>query len=285
MLRLLKNLLITALFSSWYNSMIHRRIGKQINLEKAIFILSFDVDFEEDVFALKPVIALLEKYKIKASFAVIGKWIEKFPMEHSNIISHGHEIINHTYSHPNNTELNPNIYFDELSFEEKEKEIKYCDELIRLKLNYIPKGFRTPHFGILHNPDVYKILKKLNYSYSSSTISTGTNSKGYPFHEENGIWEIPVSTCPKHPFTCFDSWHSFHVKKPFGKQQTWHQKDFQKIFKKLIKVAIKQKSIVNLYFDPRDMVKNNILDEMLNSIVSSNKLSLCNYFEFISVFL
>jgi len=62
---------------------------------------------------------MLEQYRLPASFACIGKWIEEFPEVHRGLVDKGHEIINHTYSHPDNEQLDPNRKFNELDQKEK----------------------------------------------------------------------------------------------------------------------------------------------------------------------
>lgn len=43
---------------------------------------------------------VLEKYNLKCTFFLTGKWIEKNPELTKRILDDGHEIGNHTYSHP-----------------------------------------------------------------------------------------------------------------------------------------------------------------------------------------
>ena len=129
--------------------------------KKTCFTLSFDCDYEEDIKALPDLLAKLESQNIKASFACIGKLIEKFPAQHRLILQHGHEIINHTYSHPAHEELDRVKSFNEISPEERKEEILKCHEVCKKVLNYEPGGFRVPHFGRAFTNDTYQILKDL----------------------------------------------------------------------------------------------------------------------------
>ena len=130
----------------------------------ACFTLSFDCDYEKDVKALPQILDMLEQYRIPASFACIGKWIEKFPEIHRSPLDRGHEITNHTYSHPDNEQLDPDRRFNELSRREKREQIEKCHKVCKELLNYEPAGFRTLHFGRLFSEKDYQILKELNYS-------------------------------------------------------------------------------------------------------------------------
>ncbi|MBU1628080.1 polysaccharide deacetylase family protein, partial [bacterium] len=175
--------------------------------------ISFDVDYPEDVDAIPYVLGLLKDRPFKTSFACVGYYIEQKPDIHKMILDEGHEILNHTYSHPDNELLNPGRRFVDISDDEKFEEIEKCHEVCQKLLNYTPIGFRIPHFKKLFTPKIYDFLHKLGYKYSSSTWITGTKSNGMPYLEKNGIIEIPLSTCPKHPFTVFDTWHSLRAKR------------------------------------------------------------------------
>ena len=84
-------------------------------LTKIDFFLSFDLDYSRDIKNLPQLLAKLKKYQVKASFACIGKFIEMYPDEHRLILSDVHELLNHSYSHPNNDEINPHSYYTELT--------------------------------------------------------------------------------------------------------------------------------------------------------------------------
>jgi hypothetical protein len=244
---------VTILAPKWYFNGLFEIVKKQQlqwDDKKACVTLSFDCDFREDVEALPKLLQILSLYSFKTGFACVGKWIEQYPAEHREIIKEGHEIINHTYSHPNNEELGNLKRFNELSKSEQEVEIARCHEVCQHYLNYEPLGFRIPHFGALYTPKVYEILKKLDYIYSSSTVAARSPGAGSPFVTENGILEFPVSPCPEHPFGILDTHHAFR------KKHAWHQNsgEFYSLFQELLEIGIQSHAFINLYFDPRDVV-------------------------------
>jgi len=220
---------------------------------KACLTLSFDCDYEEDITALPELLDILDECRISASFACVGRWIERFPEIHRSLLDRGHEIVNHTYTHPDNQVLSPEREFNQLTSDEKRFEIEKCHQVCSDILNYEPTGFRTPHFGRLFSGDDYQILKELGYIYSSSTVATETPAGGQPFVTGEGIIEIPVSTCPRHPFSVLDSWHTVSERAPNPMHRG--SDDFYRIFKKLIDVAIKTRCYINIYLDPQDVVK------------------------------
>lgn len=93
---------------------------------------------------------LLKEKNIKATFFCIGKQIEKYPEIFQRIISEGHTIGNHTYSHSKNTGF--------LSTSKMIEEIEKCDEVM-LKIGNIKTNLYRPPFGVT-NPNIAKAIKK-----------------------------------------------------------------------------------------------------------------------------
>ena len=95
---------------------------------KGALTLSFDCDYSKDVEAFPFVLQQLRRHRIPASFAVVGVWVERYPDLHKALLDDGHEIINHTYSHPDNEEINPGRKFRLISREEKKEEVARAHE-------------------------------------------------------------------------------------------------------------------------------------------------------------
>ncbi|VVB66519.1 Polysaccharide deacetylase [Candidatus Gugararchaeum adminiculabundum] len=266
--------LITRAAPGWaYNGFRARAKPMDWNGKKAAVSISFDIDYKDDIPQLKPILSLFDSYKFKASFACVGMWIEKFQREHSALVDHGHELINHTYSHPNNEELNPKK-FSSLTSQEKLGEITKCSEICELALGYSPVGFRTPHFGSQHSSEVYSLLTEAGgFTYSSSTLAIATKSAGNPYKETNGIIEMPVASCPRHPFNTLDSFHCFR-----SSRSKHSPEEFVALFKQTVEDAKARGTLANYYFDPQDFsgkpgragLKH--LEAILNSLGSQSDL-------------
>lgn len=251
---------ITIFFPTYFlRSFYSRNKGKSWNEKQSCLTLSFDCDLSRDIVAIVPLLDVLSSYSFKTVFACVGKWIKRDPATHMKIIEEGHEILNHTYTHPDNEELNPNQKFNDLSTKQQKEEIGKCHEICADVLGYRPIGFRTPHFGTQHTNSVYGILKELGYKYSSSTIAVETPNFGLPYVVE-GIIEFPISGCPKHPFGVFDTWHSFRATRSTHRGE----EEFYGLFKELVEIGVKTNSFINVYFDPQDVIKlknfKNLLD-------------------------
>jgi hypothetical protein len=210
--------------------------------------LSFDVDLELDIKALPWLLRELGKRQFSASFACIGQFVEKFPNEHKAIVEAGHEIMNHTYSHPFHRTLNPHKRFLELSDAEMRLEIQRCHETFEQILSVKSIGFRTPHFGGLHTFRAYPILYDLRYRYSSSTIGTRTRTLGTPFLYQ-GIFEIPLTPDPTDFLTCVETWKLFRAPRPIYRDES----EFVRLFSILARWAVDEGASLNFYFDPIDL--------------------------------
>jgi len=60
------------------------------------------------------ILEILEKYAIKCTFFLTGKFIEHFPEETKMIVAAGHEVGNHLYSHPHMATLTEEQFAEEL---------------------------------------------------------------------------------------------------------------------------------------------------------------------------
>lgn len=243
-----------------YYSFAQNQIGIPQKNQKKCATLSFDCDFSKDVEALPKLLDMLSSYNFKVSFACVGKLIEKYPREHAKIIEDGHEIMNHTYTHPWNEELKSYKQFNKLPLKEQRFEIIQCHNVCKELLDYEPVGFRIPHLAVSYTDSIYEILAEIGYKYSSSIIGVKTESFGNPY-TVNGITEFPIITCPRHPFQAFDTYHAFRSRITSHK----NAKEFYDVFEQLIN--FKNPNIyINIYFDPQDIALFDNFEKFLNDI-------------------
>lgn len=57
---------------------------------------------------------ILEEYDIKTTFFLVGMWVEKYPDDVKRILDAGHDIGNHSNTHPHMTQLSKEGIKDEL---------------------------------------------------------------------------------------------------------------------------------------------------------------------------
>jgi len=227
--------------------------------------LSFDVDFRADVEATDGLLAHLGRLGLAASFACVGHWVREYPRQHQAIVAAGHEIINHTLTHPDNEEIDPARHFHRLAATELRDQVAGAHRIIEDELGVSPMGFRTPHFGYQHTESVYPLLIELGYAFSSSTIASRTPSFGWPYRVANGrLWEVPVSVCPHHPFSSFDTWH-FVRKQPSRHAPT----DLVRALAGLLEES--RPLPLCFYFDPQDAASGGVCHEALGLLAASGK--------------
>ncbi len=101
--------------------------------EKVISI-SFDAAWgNEDT---QQLIDILGKYNVKTTFFVVGGWVDKYPESVKQLHDAGHEIMNHSNTHPHMTQI---------SVEKMKEETEKCDEKIKNITGVKPTLFRAPY--------------------------------------------------------------------------------------------------------------------------------------------
>ncbi len=190
--------------------------------------ISFDCDYENDMKACKQVTEVLQSYDIPASFAIPGHMVRAFPDVTKNLIKDGYEILNHTFSHPDN--------FRNLTESRLRSEIDNYQNFMKVNYNYIPRGFRTPHGLRNITPMLFNILREFGM-YDSSLIGRGIS-------DLNNLLEIPLTPCPIHPLMAFDTFHHFR----FPLFTSSEEKVLQ-----LWKRMLDENTLINIFMDPMDM--------------------------------
>jgi peptidoglycan/xylan/chitin deacetylase (PgdA/CDA1 family) len=164
-------------------------------MRKVILTVDLESDWEtketEAIEHLLPkFLAYLKERKAKATFFIVGEIAEKFPKQVKQIIKEGHEVASHGLTHQNLTKL---------TFDELEKEISDSKNTIE-KLGAKVRGFRAPRGEAPQ--EMYDILKKYNYTYSSSVIASWFPGRyneinNAQIHKRNDVLELPVPNFSK----------------------------------------------------------------------------------------
>lgn len=112
--------------------------------------ISFDAAYGDEF--TDDILDILDKYKVKSTFFLVGFWIDKFPHRVEEIHKRGHEIGNHSSTHPNMPTLSREKMIDELmETHEKVMEISGTKPFL----------FRPPYGD--YNDLLIKTAKELNY--------------------------------------------------------------------------------------------------------------------------
>ncbi len=100
------------------------------------------------------ILDVLQKYDVQATFFVVGEFVGWFPEIAERIVKEGHEVGNHTFSHPRLTEL---------SLPEVKAEIMKAEQMIQTTLQTGCKWFRPP-YGIFSS-EIIKAAEELDYRF------------------------------------------------------------------------------------------------------------------------
>lgn len=133
-LSLLSITILTFLYSRGRNHALFMSPIHKIETEEKIVALTFD-DGPSDV-RTPALLEILSKYKIKATFFMLGINIEKYPNIAQSVFDHGHLIANHSYDHPR-------LLLKSRSF--TKNQITKTDQLIQSLGQTSVKYFRPPY--------------------------------------------------------------------------------------------------------------------------------------------
>ncbi len=121
----------------------------------------------------RQILDILEKYDAKGTFFMIGQNAEKYKDIVKEVHLKGHEIGNHTYTHPDLRKISASNFLDEI---EKTK------NLIEEITGEAPKLFRPPG-GYLNN-DIVNILQN---QQATAVL--------WSWRQDTRDWECPASEC------------------------------------------------------------------------------------------
>ena len=105
-----------------------------VQTDEKLMSLSFDAAWgNEDTQLL---IDILGKYNVKATFFVVGEWVDKYPESVKALHDAGHEIMNHSQDH---------AHFSQLTADQIADNIGACNDRIQAITGVRPTLFRCPY--------------------------------------------------------------------------------------------------------------------------------------------
>ena len=110
--------------------------------------ISFDAAWGDE--QTEDLLNILDTYDVKATFFLVGDWVEHFPDDVKEIASRGHDIGNHSDTHP---------HMPQLSVSDETAEIQRCNDKIEALTNRVPTLFRAPYGD--YNNDLVNTVKSL----------------------------------------------------------------------------------------------------------------------------
>jgi peptidoglycan/xylan/chitin deacetylase (PgdA/CDA1 family) len=117
--------------------------------------IAFTFDAGSDAVGIK-ILDVLKKHNIKSTFFLTGKWVEKFPDYAKRIVADGHEIGNHSYSHPDAVKTTATAF---------KQDILKAEQIIKNITGVSPQPyFRFPYGS--YNAAALKTVGEAGYPYS-----------------------------------------------------------------------------------------------------------------------
>lgn len=105
-----------------------------VDRQDKVVSISFDAAWGNE--QTQTLLDILAKYDVKSTFFLVGQWVDKYPESVKAIAAAGHDVGNHSNSHPQMSQLSTNKMIDEIST---------CNDKIEQLIGKRPTLFRPPY--------------------------------------------------------------------------------------------------------------------------------------------
>ena len=105
-----------------------------VNRDQKVCSISFDAAWGDA--STQSLVDILNKYKVKATFFVIGNWAEQYPEDVKMLHENGMEVMNHSSAHG---------HMNQMSSEEIIADVNKCNQQIEALTGECPTLFRCPY--------------------------------------------------------------------------------------------------------------------------------------------
>ena len=148
-----------------------------VETDKKQIAISFDAAWGND--DTGQLISILEKYNVPATFFVVGAWVDKYPESVKQLHDAGHQIQNHSNTHPN---------MPQLSRDQMKNEIECCNQKIKNITGVCPTLFRPP-YGDYDNATIETLTSMNMYTIQWDVDSSATVGRPHKH------WDCKPSKC------------------------------------------------------------------------------------------
>ena len=140
-----------------------------VETEKKQIAISFDAAWGND--DTEQLITILKEYNVPATFFVVGAWVDKYPESVKQLSDAGHQIQNHSNTHP---------HMPQLSKAQMINEIESCNKKIESITGKCPTLLRPP-YGDYDNAliEVMNDLKMYTIQWDVEPYATVGNPHKY----------------------------------------------------------------------------------------------------------
>lgn len=120
-----------------------------VGTDKKQIAISFDAAWGND--DTENLINILKEYDVPATFFVVGAWVDKYPESVKQLSDAGHQVQNHSNTHP---------YMTGLSSQQMINELESCNQKIEAITGTRPTLFRPPYGD--YNNSVIETVESVN---------------------------------------------------------------------------------------------------------------------------
>ncbi|MFL0194569.1 polysaccharide deacetylase family sporulation protein PdaB [Clostridium sp. WILCCON 0269] len=122
---MLTSLLLVAIVVSIFTNYRYKETFMKTNKKLPIYCvdikekkvaITFDVSLGDEY--IDQILNILDKYNVKATFFIVGDWIDRNPDKLKEIYRRGHEIGNHSNRHPNMTNISKERIIEDININE-----------------------------------------------------------------------------------------------------------------------------------------------------------------------
>ncbi len=140
-----------------------------VETDKKQVAISFDAAWGND--DTQQLIDILKEFDVPATFFVVGAWVDKYPESVKALSDAGHQIQNHSNTHP---------HMPQLSREQMKDEIESCNQKIANITGVTPTLLRPP-YGDYDNAliETMNELKMYTIQWDVDTIDTKVMTNEY----------------------------------------------------------------------------------------------------------
>ena len=121
-----------------------------VDTEEKVLSISFDAAWGRA--NTEEILNILDRYDVKTTFFLVGFWAEKHPDLVAELVSRGHEIGNHSATHP---------HMNSLTRAQMAEELRRCSDLVQ-SITGTPTTLFRPPYGE-YNDDVVLVSRELGY--------------------------------------------------------------------------------------------------------------------------
>lgn len=124
--------------NKWWVTSSHSSHGVNIVLRGDTTEKKIALTFDDGPFPYytQMILDILKKYNVKATFFMVGEMVKAYPHVAKRIVDEGHDVGNHSYTHPKLTYLSKSRAFFEIA---------QTDAIIKKITGQTPKFFRPPY--------------------------------------------------------------------------------------------------------------------------------------------